>query len=182
MIYFMQLGADGCFDAGLIKIGHAVSVKSRKASLQSEYGCQLTVLGVMIGNRTAEKDVHEQFSLERIGRRELFHPSDRLLHYISHQTHPWGDDSEELERADSTPEVFFYGRDAEWLVGLSKHVPEHNNCYSTAIDRALRLYASHVDFPQPPGYAPPPPDLTSIKVDGVSSESLIMEGDWTTWV
>jgi superfamily I DNA and/or RNA helicase len=71
---------------GLIKIGHAVSVKRRMSELQTMYGSRLAYLGSLLGSLTDERALHEKYAQWRINSvaagkpaREWFIPTALLI-------------------------------------------------------------------------------------------------------
>lgn len=76
MIYFIQ-----CGENGPIKIGQSDDVEARMSQLQIACPYKLKLLWVYTGNMYTEKDIHREFSHERI-RGEWFHPSRRLFKSI----------------------------------------------------------------------------------------------------
>lgn len=76
MVYFAQL------PGGCIKIGTAVNVKRRLASLKSWYGRLPVLLAVIPGGREEELATHRRFSHLRVRRTEQFYPAPELIEFI----------------------------------------------------------------------------------------------------
>jgi hypothetical protein len=75
-VYFIQ-GKDG----GAIKIGHAVSPRTRMALLQVGSPVELCLLGTQNGGQPLEAALHRRFAAHRL-HREWFAPAPELLAYI----------------------------------------------------------------------------------------------------
>ena len=77
MIYFIRVGENG-----KIEIGTTLCLTTRLKQHESDFRCDLIVLGVMDGGREMESQVHRQFSHLRCSGRELFNGTEELLLYI----------------------------------------------------------------------------------------------------
>lgn len=73
LVYYVRLGDH-------IKIGTTCNLKERLISLRCDPG---DVLATEPGDRTLELARHKEFASERIGRRENFNPSRRLIAHIA---------------------------------------------------------------------------------------------------
>lgn len=80
MIYFLQR-ADGA-----VKIGTTNQYHNRLYSLSLEFG-NLSLLGLMDGDRAVERQIHQMFPETQIGKSEWFLESEALSEYIRANTH-----------------------------------------------------------------------------------------------
>lgn len=92
MIYFIQRG-----DAGPIKIGYAKDLGTRLQNLQTWHDEPLRVVGVIEGDRTTERQMHERFASLRI-RGEWFECREELSAFVATLITP---DVPEAKRAAS---------------------------------------------------------------------------------
>lgn len=72
VVYYIRLGNH-------IKIGYSTNMKARLIGLRAD---PEDVLATEPGGLELEKQRHEEFKAERVGRRENFNPSPRLLAHI----------------------------------------------------------------------------------------------------
>jgi hypothetical protein len=77
LIYFFQPIA-----GGPVKIGSSKDITRRHEQLEAYYGCPLTILGTMPGERDKEREIHERFAHLRLGRTEQFRPTNELMKFI----------------------------------------------------------------------------------------------------
>ncbi len=77
MIYFVRIGENGP-----VKIGTTLCLPTRLKQHESDFRCDLIVLGVMDGGRVTESQVHLQFAHLRCSGKELFDGTEELLFYI----------------------------------------------------------------------------------------------------
>ena len=78
MIYFLKR------KDGSIKIGHTDNIRRRIMELSSKHG-KLELLGMTIGNRNEEQELHKQFAHCRV-KDEWFFLSDELIRFIEKNT------------------------------------------------------------------------------------------------
>lgn len=81
-VYFMR-----CLACGLVKIGFSKNVRARRAQLNRSGEHIVEVLGVHVGDRWTEAQVHGTFARDRV-RGEWFRASDDLMDYIAKKTRP----------------------------------------------------------------------------------------------
>jgi DNA-binding transcriptional regulator YiaG len=78
LIYFLKR------KDGSIKIGHTGNIRRRMMELGSKHG-KLELLGMTIGNRSEEQELHKHFAHCRV-KDEWFSPSDELMLFIKKNT------------------------------------------------------------------------------------------------
>lgn len=83
MIYFFENTANK-----LIKIGTSANVTLRHYQIQETVGSPVRVLGVMEGDEKIERDLHNQFAVDRI-LGEWFRLSDPLSAFITQNCKPY---------------------------------------------------------------------------------------------
>ena len=76
-VYFMRLG-----EAGPIKIGHSVNIKERLAVIQVNNPYLITLLAVVDGGFSKERELHKLFKDHKIYG-EWFYPHTDILNYIN---------------------------------------------------------------------------------------------------
>ena len=76
-VYFMRLG-----EAGPIKIGHSVNIKERLAVIQVNNPYLITLLTVVDGGFSKERELHKLFKDHKIYG-EWFYPHTDILNYIN---------------------------------------------------------------------------------------------------
>jgi len=79
VVYFLQR------DDGAIKIGYTSQYKARLSNLIQEHG-DLTLLGLLLGSRDTESELHSKFAQYRIGHTEFFEDHEGLRKYIDQHT------------------------------------------------------------------------------------------------
>lgn len=79
-VYYVRIGDH-------IKIGYTVNLRTRCSQLRVDVS---RVMATEPGGRKLEQERHQQFAAERVGRREDFNPSPRLLEHIERVTHNHG--------------------------------------------------------------------------------------------
>lgn len=72
VVYYVRIG-------DRVKIGHTINLKQRLSALRLDADA---VLATEPGGRVREAERHRQFDAERVGKREDFNPSRRLLAHI----------------------------------------------------------------------------------------------------
>lgn len=80
-VYYVRIGDH-------IKIGYSINLVQRLSSLRVDRDC---VLATEPGGRQREAERHKQFAPERVGRKENFNPSRRLLDHIESIRQQHGD-------------------------------------------------------------------------------------------
>lgn len=74
VVYYIDLPGD------MVKIGYTTNLDMRRKSLRVD---RSAILATEPGGQTLERKRHAQFSDERIGQRENFQKSDRLMNHIA---------------------------------------------------------------------------------------------------
>ncbi len=83
MIYFIQT-----VEGGPIKIGVTTQLQARLSALATAHSKDLRVLGVLDGERSVEKELHERFSHLRV-KNEWFEPGEDLCQFIAESCKAW---------------------------------------------------------------------------------------------
>jgi hypothetical protein len=73
-VYVMRRSTDGA-----LKIGFSENPIDRLRTLQSEYGCQIEIVGYTPGTPADERRWHDHFAAIRIGKTEWFKPDEEIL-------------------------------------------------------------------------------------------------------
>lgn len=136
---------------GPIKIGFSDDVDYRRKQLEKKYKRQLVVLAVIPGDKFREKQVHEQFSHLRFGKREQFKPAPDLLHFIGRPLLATAD-PESIEEMASTekikPIAFQVRGSLEWKAALEVAAEFDGKSIAALADHAIRWYARQIGFPE----------------------------------
>jgi hypothetical protein len=148
LIYFAQPVA-----GGPIKIGCSGNVEARLGQLEAHYGCRLSLLATMPGDRRTEAEIHARFAHLRFGRTEQFRPEADLMAFIGRPllvgANPDAVEAMAGRTVGRRTVLTIKGTDEwkAWLDALADHL---RTPASTIVDHSLVRYAKEVGFTKPP--------------------------------